>query len=84
MKEKRVWIGLAVLFAVVGVPQLFWKPSRFGGIFLLALAIGCMGEWLMLRGREKHKACRILTRTVCIVRAVVCGGAGVCNRHSIR
>ena len=45
MKEKRVWIGLAVLFAIVGVPQLFWKPSRFGGIFLLALAIGCMGEW---------------------------------------
>ena len=32
MKEKRVWIGLAVLFAVIGVPQLFWKPSRFGGI----------------------------------------------------
>ena len=62
MKEKRVWIGLAVLFAVIGVPQLFWKPSRFGGIFLLALAIGCMGEWLMLRGREKHKACRILSR----------------------
>ena len=59
MKEKRVWIGLAVLFAVIGVPQLFWKPSRFGGIFLLALAIGCMGEWLMLCGREKHKACRI-------------------------
>ena len=62
MKEKRVWIGLAVLFAVIGVPQLFWKPSRFSGIFLLALAIGCMGEWLMLRGREKHKACRILSR----------------------
>ena len=62
MKEKRVWIGLAVLFAVIGVPQLFWKPSRFGGIFLLALAIGCMGEWLMLCGREKHKACRILSR----------------------
>ena len=62
MKEKRVWIGLAVLFAVIGVPQLFWKPSRFGGIFLLALAIGCMGEWLMLCGREKHKACGILSR----------------------
>ena len=29
MKEKRVWIGLAVLFAIIGVPQLFWKPSRF-------------------------------------------------------
>ena len=38
MKEKRVWIGLATLFAVIGVPQLFWKPSRFGGVFLLALA----------------------------------------------
>ena len=62
MKEKRVWIGLAVLFAVIGVPQLFWKPSRFGGIFLLALAIGCTGEWLMLCGREKHKACRLLSR----------------------
>ena len=62
MKEKRVWIGLATLFAVIGVPQLFWKPSRFGGVFLLALAIGCMGEWLMLCGREKHKACRILSR----------------------
>ncbi|RHS31235.1 hypothetical protein DWV55_12985 [Butyricicoccus sp. AF10-3] len=62
MKEKRVWIGLATLFAIIGAPQLFWKPSQFGGIFLLALAIGCMGEWLMLCGREKHKACRILSR----------------------
>ena len=53
MKEKRVWIGLAVLFAIIGVPQLFWKPSRFGGIFLLALAIGCMGEWLMLARTRK-------------------------------
>ena len=62
MKEKRVWIGLAVLFAVIGVPQLFWKPSRFGGVFLLVLAIGCAGEWLMLCGREKYKACRVLSR----------------------
>ena len=62
MKEKRVWIGLAVLFAVIGVPQLFWKPSRFGGIFLIALAVGCTGEWLMLREREKYRACRVLAR----------------------
>ena len=62
MKKYRVWIGLAVLCVIVGVPQLFWKPSRFGGIFLLALAIGCMGEWLMLRGREKYRACRVLAR----------------------
>ena len=61
MKEKRVWIGLAVLFAIIGVPQLFWKPSRFGGIFLIALAAGCTGEWLMVRGREKYRVCRVLS-----------------------
>ena len=49
MKNAKGRIGLAVLGASCGAPQLFWKPSRFGGIFLLALAIGCMGEWLMLR-----------------------------------
>ena len=62
MKKYRVWIGLAVLCAVCGAPQLFWKPSRFGGIFLIALAVGCAGEWLMLRGREKYRACRVLSR----------------------
>ena len=62
MKKYRVWIGLAVLCVIVGVPQLFWKPSRFGGIFLIALAVGCTGEWLMLRGREKYRACRVLAR----------------------
>lgn len=62
MKKYRVWIVLAVLCVIVGVPQLTWKPSRFGGIFLLALAVGCTGEWLMLRGREKYRACRVLSR----------------------
>ena len=62
MKKYRVWIRLAVLCVIVGVPQLFWKPSRFGGIFLIALAVGCTGEWLMLRGREKYRACRVLAR----------------------
>ena len=62
MKEKKVWIGLATLFAVIGVPQLFWKPSRFGGIFLLALAVCCLGERLMLCGREKYQACRVLAQ----------------------
>ena len=62
MKKYRVWIGLAVLCVIVGVPQLTWKPSRFGGIFLLALAVGCTGEWLMLRGCEKYRACRVLSR----------------------
>ena len=62
MKEKRVWIGLAVLFAIIGVPQLFWKPSRFGGIFLLAHAgLGDAGvpaktpypgQWMAVRCRE--------------------------------
>ena len=62
MKNAKGWIGLAVLFAVIGAPQLFWKPSRFGGIFLIALAAGCTGEWLMVRGREKYRACRVLAR----------------------
>ena len=62
MKEKRVWIGLAVLFAIIGVPQLFWKPSRFGGLFLLALAIRRMADCLMLPGREKPQPSRILSR----------------------
>ena len=62
MKNAKGWIGLAVLCVIVGVPQLTWKPSRFGGIFLLALAVGCTGEWLMLRGREKYRACRVLSR----------------------
>ena len=62
MKNAKGWIGLAVLFAVIGAPQLFWKPSRFGGIFLIALAAGCTGEWLMVRGREKYRVCRVLAR----------------------
>ena len=62
MKNAKGWIGLAVLFAVCGAPQLFWKPSRFGGIFLIALAAGCTGEWLMVRGREKYRVCRVLAR----------------------
>lgn len=57
MKKYRVWIGLAVLCVIVGVPQLTWKPSRFGGIFLLALAVGCTGEWLMREDAEKYRAC---------------------------
>ena len=60
MKNAKGWIGLAVLFAIIGVPQMFWKPSRFGGIFLIALAVGCTGEWLMVRGRGKYRACRVL------------------------
>ena len=52
MKKYRVWIGLAVLCVIVGVPQLFWKPSRFGGIFLLALAIGIVLTRTLLQGKR--------------------------------
>lgn len=62
MKEKKAWIGLTVLLILTGVPQLFWKPSRFGGVFFLVLAVGCLGEWLMLCGREKYALCRFLSR----------------------
>ena len=61
MIERRIWLALAAVCAVGGVIQLPWAPSRFGGVFLLALAVGCAGEWLMLRLRDRHKAFRVLS-----------------------
>ena len=61
MIERRIWLALAAVLAVSGVIQLPWAPARFGGVFFLALAVGCAGEWLMLRLRAKHKAFRVLS-----------------------
>ena len=61
MIERRIWLALAAVLAAGGVIQLPWAPSRFGGVFFLALAVGCAGEWLMLRLRAKHKAFRVLS-----------------------
>lgn len=61
MIERRIWLALAAVCAAGGVIQLPWAPSRFGGVFLLALAVGCAGEWLMLRLRDRHKAFRVLS-----------------------
>ena len=61
MTERKIWLALAAAFAAGGVIQLPWAPSRFGGVFFLALAVGCAGEWLMLRLRDKHKAFRMLS-----------------------
>ncbi|MDY3618417.1 YdcF family protein [Agathobaculum sp.] len=58
--ERKIWLALAGLFAAGGLAQLPFAPARFGGVFFLALAIGCAGEWLMLGNREKHKTCRVL------------------------
>ena len=60
MIECRFWLALAALFAVGGVVQLPWAPSRFGAAFFLVLAVGCAGMWLMLHGREKYGVCRVL------------------------
>ena len=60
MIERRIWLAVAAVLGAGGVIQLPWAPSRFGGIFFLALAIGCAGEWLMLRLRDKHRAFRVL------------------------
>ena len=60
MIERRFWLALAALFAVGGVVQLPWAPSRFGAAFFLVLAVGCAGMWLMLHGREKYGVCRVL------------------------
>lgn len=61
MKKYRFWSVLAVICAIIGVVQLPWDPSRFGGVFFLALAVGCAGEWLMLRNQQKHKAFHALS-----------------------
>ena len=61
MSERKIWLALAAVFAAGGVVQLPWAPSRFGGVFFLALAAGCAGEWLMLRLRERHRVCRVLS-----------------------
>ena len=60
MTERKFWLALAALFAVGGIIQLPWAPSRFGAAFFLALATGCAGMWLVLRLRDQHRACRVL------------------------
>ena len=60
MTERRVWFTLAGMAAALGAVQLPWAPSRFGGVFLLALAAGCAGEGLMLLWRDKSRLCRAL------------------------
>lgn len=60
MTERKFWLALAAIFAVGGVVQLPWTPSRFGGVFLLALAVGCAGMGLVLRLRDQFRACRVL------------------------
>lgn len=61
MTERKIWLALAAAFAAGGVIQLPWAPSRFGGVFFLALAVGCAGEWLMLRLRDRYRVCRVLS-----------------------
>ena len=60
MTERKFWLALAALFAVGGIIQLPWAPSRFGAAFFLTLAVGCAGMWLVLRLRDQHRACRVL------------------------
>ena len=60
MIERKFWIALAAVCAAGGVIQLPWAPSRFGGIFFLVLAVGCAGEWFVLRLRDRSRACRVL------------------------
>ncbi len=44
MTEQRLWKWLAIAFAVCGVPLLLPSPSRFGGVFLCALAACCAAQ----------------------------------------
>lgn len=61
MKERRFWLTLAAISGALGLVQLPFQPARFGGVFFLAIAVGCVGEWLTLQNREKHRICRVLS-----------------------
>lgn len=63
MTERRFWVVLALIFAVLGVIQLPFTPARFGGIFFLALCIGCTGQALALHYRAKYRVCAALVTT---------------------
>lgn len=60
-RDLPFWKWLSLICAALGVVQLPFAPTRFGGVFFLALAAGCGGEWLMLRRRERHPAYRVLS-----------------------
>lgn len=61
MIERKIWCAMAAFFAFLGVIQLPWSPSRFGGLFFLILALGCIGEWYVLGRREECIICAVLS-----------------------
>lgn len=60
MHEQRFWNVLATICAVLSILQLPFSPSRFGGIFFLALCVGCAGESLALQHAAEHWPCAVI------------------------
>lgn len=57
MREQKLWKWLALLCGIAAVLLLPWPSSRFGGVFLGALAVGCGGEYYMLKHRRQSRVC---------------------------
>lgn len=56
--EFRVWRALAILFAAAAALCAPFPPTRFGSVFLGALAIGCAGEAAAVHRSGTSRAAR--------------------------
>ncbi len=60
MREQKFWLALSGACAVLGVLQLPFAPSRFGGIFFILLCACCALESLLIRYSGSYKICGTL------------------------
>lgn len=59
-REIKFWFIISCVFALLAFGCLFWKPIRFGSLFFTALFIGCIGEALAIKLKDKHKIFKII------------------------
>lgn len=60
MTETRLWMRLAIVCCILGIPQLLWAPARVGGVFFSMLAICSAGEWFFVKNKRKNRFCAIV------------------------
>lgn len=60
MREQKLWKAFCFLCGAASLPLLLWPPARFGGVFFGLLALGCGGEYWMLRYRKQYRLCNAL------------------------
>lgn len=68
--ELKFWLSLAIISILLAISCFFWEPIRFGTLFFGALAVGCTGEAIAIKLKDKHKIFKfvaILGRCIFIV-----------------